>query len=189
MFKWQSMVGYVYPWKATVLENLIKQHVDSNTNCIEVGVLCGKSLMHLLEVGKPKHVFGIDPFTGKHQQTVQFKDLLDIDINYDTQYDYDRVTDHFKEFDNVTIIKDYSPLHNYEMPEIGYAFIDGNHYYDNVLADAEWIYSLMQKGIMVFDDYDLDGVAEALDVFAEKHNLTISTSDNRELAWILVKKG
>ena len=61
MLKWQSHCWLSIPEKAICIEELIKEHVDENTNCIEVGVFCGKSLMHLLENSKPKHVFAIDP--------------------------------------------------------------------------------------------------------------------------------
>jgi len=65
MLKWQSTIGFFNPEKALTVEELIKTYVTPDTNCIEVGVFCGKSLMHLLEVGNPKHVFAIDPFEGK----------------------------------------------------------------------------------------------------------------------------
>lgn len=193
MLKWQSTVGYLFPEKAIIIEQLIKEHVNENTNCIEVGVFCGKSLMHLLETSKPKHVFAIDPFEGNVVQTVMHDDFFGLEIDRTQHYQYDKVVKKFDEFDNVTIIKDYSPLENYLMPEIGYAFIDGNHGKDSVLKDAEWIYSLMSEGVMVFDDYAIEGVEEALKIFARKHNLKIhlSTPENylNTVAWILVKKG
>jgi hypothetical protein len=186
MKKWQTMAGYVYPWKAELLEHLISTHVDKNTNCLEIGVLCGKSLMHLVETCTPKHVYAVDPFIEMHRQATTSSTGITIDIDYHSQYSYDRVSKKFKDFDNVTIIKGYSPLYDYDLPEIGYAFIDGNHHKDCVIDDINWVYSLMKNGIIVFDDYDLDGVAEAIDEFIEKHNLSVHVSDNNQLAWVLV---
>ena len=193
MLKWQSTVGFLFPEKAICIEELIKEHVDENTNCIEVGVFCGKSLMHLLENSKPKHVFAIDPFERNVVQSVMHDDFFGLEIDRTPHYQYDKVIKKFDEFDNVTFIRDYSPLENYPMPEIGYAFIDGDHSKESVLKDAEWIYSLMTEGVIVFDDYAIEGVKEALNIFAQKYNLEINLSKpNHHLntvAWILVKKG
>lgn len=190
MKKWQTIAGYVHPWKAELLEHLINTYVNSDTNCLEIGVLCGKSLMHLLETRTPKHVYAVDPFTTTHRQTVTSPTFgMSFDLNYDHYYSFDRVSKKFEEFDNVTIIEGYSPLYEYDMPEIGYAYIDGNHHKDSVSADAEWVYSLMNHGIMVFDDYDLDGVEEALDEFVKTYNLSVHLSENNQLAWVLVNKG
>jgi len=191
MLKWQSTIGFFNPEKASVIEELIKTYVTPDTNCIEVGVLCGKSLMHLLEVGNPKHVFAIDPFEGNIQQTL--KSVIDMDIDYSMHYQYDKVLRRFKDFDNVTFYKDYSPLTDQTFPDIGYAFVDGNHSKESVLKDAEWIYSLMNKGIIVFDDYAIEGVKNALVYFAEKYKLEICISKpsyrENTIAWIIVEKG
>ena len=147
--------------------------------------------MHLLELGNPKHVFAIDPFEGNIQQTL--KSVIDLDIDYSMHYKYDKVVRRFKDFDNVTFYKEYSPLTDQTFPDIGYAFIDGNHSKESVLKDAEWIYSLMNKGVIVFDDYAIEGVKNALVYFAEKYKLEICISKpsyrENTIAWIIVEKG
>ena len=193
MLKWQSTIGFLNPEKASIIENLIKTHVSADTNCIEVGVFCGKSLMHLLEVGNPKHVFAIDPFEGNVKQTVNTITGMNIDIDYNMHYKYDKVLRRFKDFDNVTFYKEYSPLTDQTFPNIGYAYIDGNHGKQEVLDDADWIYSLMSNGVIVFDDYAIEGVKDAVSYFAEKYKLEVCLSDptNSEntIAWILIEKG
>jgi len=192
MLKWQSTIGFLNPEKSSIIEELIKTHVTPDTNCIEVGVFCGKSLMHLLEVGNPKHVFAIDPFEGN----VNFTAITvtgGIDIDYNMHYKYDKVLRRFKDFDNVTIYKEYSPLTDQTFPDIGYAYIDGNHCKQEVLDDAEWIYSLMNKGVIVFADYSIESVKEALNIFAEKYKLEVCFSKpiyrENTIAWIIVEKG
>ena len=147
--------------------------------------------MHLLELGNPKHVFAIDPFEGNIQQTL--KSVIDLDIDYSMHYKYDKVVRRFKDFDNVTFYKEYSPLTDQTFPDIGYAFVDGNHTKENVLKDAEWIYSLMTNGIIVFDDYAIEGVKNALVYFAEKYKLELVVSNptyrENTIAWIIVEKG
>ena len=191
MLKWQSTIGYFNPEKASAVENLIKNNVTLDTNCIEVGVFCGKSLMHLLEVGNPKHVYGIDPFEGGTSQTVS--SIIDIDLNFDNHYKYDKVLRKFKDYDNVTLYKEYSPMTDKTFPDIGYAFIDGDHSSQSVLKDAEWIYSIMKKGVIVFDDYAMPEVKQAIDTFADKHRLIINLSNptypENKIAWIMIEKG
>lgn len=191
--KWKSTLGFFHPEKASVVQTIIEQYVTSETNCVEIGVLCGKSLMHLVEHSNPNHVYAIDPFEGGTQQQLSLDNIMMVEVNYNEHYDFDKVTKKFQDYDNVTIIKGYSPLHDYDMPDIGYAFIDGNHTKEHVIADAEWVYSCMQEGVMIFDDYGIEGVEEAVKEFATKYNLDINLSETptpqTTIAWILVKKG
>ena len=182
-YKWQSMVGFLYPSHASILDKLIKKYVNEETICLEIGVFCGKSLMHLLEIGKPKYVYAIDPFEGQPTQDISYGEI-DLRIDYANQYQYNKVIKHFKDFDNLTIIKGYSPLPDLELPRIGYAFIDGNHGYKEVLADADWVYTLMDKGVIVFDDYEKEGTSQAVSEFCEKNCLELEVSDCGEIAWI-----
>ena len=51
----------------------------------------------------------------------------------------------------------------------------------------------MSNGVIVFDDYAIEGVKDAVSYFAEKYKLEVCLSDptNSEntIAWILIEKG
>lgn len=190
--KWKSTPGYFHPDKASIVEGLINDTVTSETNCVEIGVLCGKSLMHLVEHSNPNHVYAIDPFEGQQTQELTLDGILMVEVDFSKTYDYDKVCNKFKEYDNVTIIKGFSPIYDLDLPDIGFAFIDGDHSKESVSRDAEWIYSKMSKGLIVFDDYALEGVADAVEEFAQKHQLEVHKSNppsvQTTIAWIFIEK-
>lgn len=190
--KWKSTPGYFHPDKASIVEGLIKDNVTSETNCVEIGVLCGKSLMHLVEHSNPNHVYAIDPFEGQQTQELTLDGILMVEVDFSKTYDYDKVLKKFDDYKNVSVIKGYSPMYDLDLPDIGFAFIDGDHSKESVSKDAEWIYSKMSKGLIVFDDYALEGVADAVEEFAEKYSLNVHKSNppsvQTTIAWIFIEK-
>jgi len=198
--KWFSTVGYFHQDKALTVRKLMDQYITQDSVCVEIGVFCGKSLMHLVENSSPKRIIAVDPFEGQVSDTIvghaiefhtETDHTMQFDfgtVDYNVHYDYDKVKRMFKDYPHVELIKAYSPIPDLELPIIDFAFIDGDHTLSGIINDLEWIYPV-SDGVIVIDDIAILDVRQGVEAFCEQHNLTYHQTAGTDIAWIITEKG
>lgn len=182
------MLGYLNYEKAQTIQKLINEYVNDNSVCLEIGIYCGKSLMHLLAHSNPKKVIGIDPFIENVPDSdihipLQ-KDMLGaLGTVQHTGYKFETVKSLFEEFNNVEIVKAFSPVLDLELQALNYVYIDGDHSYESVLADLRWVYP-KTDGVIILDDIHMDSVRSALEDFGKPYEVSKEQFEGNQIAWI-----
>ena len=154
--------------KGKLLQLQELEHLAENItgNIIEIGSFLGRATIIMargLVRGKGGKIFTIDPHTNND---IQYQKL----INNIKQCPFR---------DHVQVIRDYSyrvwenkqPKIIFKQP-VDMIFIDGNHWYEDVKRDTEWIQLVRKGGVVAFHDYCLrwkHGVVRAVKEYWE-HN-------------------
>jgi len=146
--------------------NQLLQSVDGNY--LEIGVYYGETFFELAKKNPTRKLYGIDPFisdgwTGQHKGT-QLSEAEQV------------CNQKMKEFPNTFIFKATSKQFA-GMPadikgfNISTVFIDGSHWYDDVVIDTDLAIKMIGKkpGIIIYDDLHIGGVRDALKQGLEKY--------------------
>jgi len=149
--------------------------IKENDVCAEIGVWKGETSELILKK-HPQKLHLIDPYI--HQDYIGRK--YSIDYGFDMDEMYEMVTDKFKNNENVVLHREKSIDVDFPNEYFDWIYIDGNHSYDEVLADLNHYYPLVKKGgYLCGDDYgwtDVNcskGPKPAVDYFVENNNLEI----------------
>jgi len=123
----------------------------------EVGVWRGEFSRRLLETARPEKLYLIDPW----EFQAEFGDCWYGGLRAKSQADmdaiHDEVRDAFGSRPDVVIARGYSVdvLGGYPDGRFDWIYIDGNHYYDPVLADLRLARAKVRPGgLITGDDYD-----------------------------------
>jgi hypothetical protein len=136
----------------------------------EVGVWKGDFSARLLSGAKPRLLFLIDPWRQLEQEGAFYsmgQDEMDaahraVSTRFSRQIEKGRVQ--IKRESSLEAAK--------QLPELDWAYIDGDHRYEGVLADLQAFWTLLKpKGCLAGDDYSVegwweDGVTRAVEEFA-----------------------
>ena len=132
------------PDKRQCILNLINE----NTVCAEIGVWKGDFSRKIIK-NNPKHLYLIDPW--KYQEyegrwySIEQEKMENI---------YQNVKRDFLNFQNVSIIRDFSENVKFQKEMLDLIYIDGNHSYEFVLKDLNHYYKFMKKkSYITGDDY------------------------------------
>ena len=112
-------------------------------NLVEIGVLNGENVRHLLSSSKDAHVTGIDPIVPDSMSPNLVGSVSKIRQN----------TKEWKE--RFTFIQDYSynVVDEFENGSINMLFIDGSHHYDDVSRDLDdYYHKVKYKGFILMHD-------------------------------------
>ncbi len=157
------------------LANIMKYAAYSEQiegDVVEFGVFNGGSLEFIRECLPGKKIYGIDSFEG-------LPESLEWEIHKkgEMQSDYDMVKTHFDQFDNVEILKGFSPVIFEKLPKdlkISFCHIDVD-LYSSVTDACKFFYPLMvDGGVMIFDDYKwgtTPGAAKAIHDFFDNEKV------------------
>jgi hypothetical protein len=159
-----------YTLSGHVYTPIIAYLKESKGNYLEIGVFNGIGL-HTVATAYPKKLCeAVDPFiedgyttsssgcsTGAHMDTQQKSTMAyinkckNVNLNIMTSHEY------FKNLTSKKIAK----------LNIGAVLIDGNHHYEFVVNDYQLAMAVLanKKGLIVFDDTQVDGVSQALEEF------------------------
>ena len=149
---------------------------DKPINYLEIGAFYGGNLVSVAE-SYAKHpwskMYVIDPWE-------TYEDYHEYEnINFDNVYkSFCDNTEHFKDKLVVTRGYSYDELPKFQNDFFDMIYIDGNHDYAYVLADAILSFAKLKVGgVMIFDDYDYDwlGVCEAVSTFMVHHNSRVQS--------------
>ena len=145
-----------------------------NLNYLEIGCYNGDSIAELARMYPNRIIYAIDPF------------IEDGFTSHDTgvnqgEYMSQQETNtrrNIEGLENVVLFKmtsqDFSEMLTDEMVKlmnIGHVLVDGSHHYKDVVIDCELSARLFnsRSGIIVFDDANLPGVAQARTEFGKKY--------------------
>jgi predicted O-methyltransferase YrrM len=146
----------------------------NSLNYLEIGCYNGDSIAELARMYPNRIIYAIDPF------------IEDGYTSHDTGVDRGEymsqqeanTRQNIEGLENVVLFKmtsqEFSEMLTDEMVElmnIGHVLVDGSHHYEDVVVDYELATRLFngKQGIVVFDDADLPGVAQARTEFGEKY--------------------
>lgn len=129
---------HIWGWMAPIeLEWLMSQAREMDSVC-EVGSLHGRSAFALL-TACPGPVYCVDPWDDEYDQC------------------YGSFMKSCGHFPNLHTVRGYSPAAIENVPEIDMSFIDGNHDYDQVVADIDALLPKTRRLICGHDYINADG--------------------------------
>ena len=128
-------------------------------NCLEIGCYGGATTARMVRVAREygRVVLGVDPYTGR---TDYWKENLPL-----THKEFLRTTESWREEGLLKFLKDYSQSEEArcfveDYAPYSFVFVDGDHNYDEVLADLRLVMPLT-NGIICLDDWFLRSVKDA----------------------------
>lgn len=149
--------------KKRIKENVRRsmlQTLPKGGNCIEIGVWRGEFTRMLLDELEPERLTLIDPWMNFDER----KHAFDGSTNTDT---FERIFLEVKQkfqqeitAGQVAIKRALSSVALSEIEEdsLDFAYLDGDHSYDGVMADLEGVFPLMKVGgVIMMDDYHRRG--------------------------------
>ena len=151
--------------------NFFKTHLDQlNTNYLEIGVYRGESIRDLAIAFPNKTIIGVDPFiedgnTTHDSMVAQGGALLtQRELTFNGIKNLTNVK--FYEMTSEKFYKELTPSLIDEL-NVGSVYIDGSHWYDDVVVDYKLALDLIGKksGIVCFDDLHIEGVVKACNEF------------------------
>lgn len=157
------MNGLSTPRTASLL-NMAAYCMDEGERYVEVGVFTGFTLLSA-GYDNGKVVLGIDSFDtegkdssiGSHMDSSLIRSRLKINCERFSHIRYQVVESDFRKVDLSEM-------------KTGVAYIDGRHDYKSVIENLQWLEpSLAEDAVIVFDDPDCDGVADAITDWVHDH--------------------
>jgi hypothetical protein len=158
------------------LSNLIKK-LDPNVVGAEIGVWKGENILKLLsECSNIDKIFGIDPYE-PYGNWNRFVDMSSLEMakNY--------ALENISNLDNAELIIKTSldASKDFADDSLDFVFIDGNHSFESAYMDIiTWYPKLKVGGLFSGDDFNIDGVNDALFKFKRENGMTheIHISEN-----------
>ena len=134
--------------------------IGTNKLVVEIGSYRGVTARRIARAGNK--VICIEPFMGEYDKSKVSKELA---VTNTVKRDFIKNTKDLP----ITLIEDYSynAIKNFDK-EIDVLIIDGEHSYNGIKRDIEWIKFVKPCGIIAFHDYGLKqfpGIKDAVDEF------------------------
>jgi hypothetical protein len=152
----------------TVYRFLLENLQNFPGNHLDIGVFDGDGIAELASAYPNKIIYGVDPFI-EDGHTVGLTGVnKGEDMISQEEKTKNRLLAYQNAFLNVMTSKEFLELITHEQIEImniNSVFIDGSHWYDDVLIDMQLAVKLIgkNKGIITFDDLNKDEVMKAYD--------------------------
>lgn len=152
-----------------------KKNLKGNLVGVEIGVASGRNSYNILKNLDMKHLYLIDPFE-RYEDYRNQKKSSNLSV-------FEKKARKRLNFDNVTIIKDFSSKAIDSIPtNLDFVYIDGNHDYKFVKNDIKLYYPKVKKGgIIGGHDFNanFEGVARAVLEFIDEtgHKLLGNETD------------
>lgn len=128
----------IWGWMAEIELNWLMEQASTMDSVCEIGSLHGRSAFALL-TACPGPVYCVDPWDDEGDHC------------------YPSFMSSCGHFPNLRAIRGYSPAAIERVPEVDMAFIDGNHDYDQVVADIDAMLPKTRKLICGHDFVNADG--------------------------------
>jgi hypothetical protein len=147
-------------------------------NYLEIGVYHGETFFEIAKANPTTKVYGIDPFisdgwTGQHKGTV----LSDAEV---------ACNEKLLQFPNAHIFKSTSKQFagspfDAKGFNISVVFVDGSHWFDDVLIDTELAMKLIgqKKGLLIYDDLHIAEVRRGIKEATDKYPNLVALEDSR----------
>lgn len=149
------------------LSNLIKK-LDSNAVGVEIGVWKGENVLKLLsECSNIDKIFGIDPYE-PYGNWNRFVDMSSLEMA--KKHAIQILSDISKA--ELIIKTSLDASKDFEDNSLDFVFIDGNHSFESAYTDiVTWYPKLKVGGLFSGDDFNRDGVNDALFKFKRENNM------------------
>lgn len=137
-------------------------------NHLDIGVFDGDGMASLAAAYPDKTIYGIDPFI-EDGNTTQLTDVeRGGEMVKQEERTVSRLEPYKNTFLNIMTSKEFLDLLTPEtinIMNINSVFVDGSHWYEDVLTDAELAFKLIgnNKGMITFDDLNNPDVKKAYD--------------------------
>jgi len=166
---------------ASSVYNFFKEKLkETDHNYFEIGVYFGDGVYELAKNFPDKKIYCVDPFIEDGYTVADSK----IEKGQSLNPQRENALKLFGECSNITLYETTSQqfLKNLTKQQINefnvsYVFIDGDHSYDGASNDYVLAMKLIanKKGVIVFDDTDLPGVGQAIQVFKRSYKDRITS--------------
>lgn len=152
---------------------------------IEVGVAKGETSAYLLDkCPNIEKLFGVDPYL-PYEDWCRFID--EKEINLQESIAIDNLKSYMDRFEFMKTTSEEA-IKSFAPGSVDYVFIDGDHSYDQTLADLKMYYPLIRSGGILFGhDINLSSVRDAIEKFREDNKIRIPINTIRNNAWFWTK--
>ena len=125
-----------------------KNLIDKNLKALEIGSFEGRSAYYFLTTLKNLKLYCIDTWKGSEEQGIQNWNNVEKNFDINMKYFQERFVK-FKGSSSLWYQDNKDKINYFDL-----IYIDGSHYFKDVLYDAENCWKFLKpKGIMMFDDY------------------------------------
>lgn len=166
-FEWVNHIPKDHSIGDVQIRELFKWASSVEGNAIEIGSFYGRSTVVIaagLKVGSRGKVFAIDPHKNRYGS---FEKCVN-NINQSGFSDHVEIVRGKSE----DVLKSKTPKELFQS-NIGLLFIDGNHTYEGIKIDLQWIKLVNRGGVILFHDYSVNkypGIVRAITEYQETHN-------------------
>ena len=152
---------------------------------IEVGVAKGETSAYLLEkCPNIEKLYGVDPYL-PYEDWCRFID--EKEINLQEEIAINNLLPYMNRFEFMKMTSE-NAIKSFAPGSVDYVFIDGDHSYEQTLADLNMYYPLVRSGGILFGhDINLNSVRDAVNDFREKNKIRIPINTIRNNAWFWTK--
>lgn len=173
----------------------IKQESPSIASAVEVGTWRGDFSVIMMEILKPEQFFAVDPYA-------LFPGMVSAPgSEYNTQHSLDQLAGKVSarlQALGGKLVRDKSvdACTQFSDNSLDMVYIDGDHTYAGVVQDIEsWWPKVKAGGYLCGDDYGAGktgkgfeyGVVEAVDEFAQEHDLDLKIYQSGQSQWLIKK--
>ena len=152
---------------------------------IEVGVAKGETSAYLLkECPNIEKLYGVDPYL-PYEDWCRYID--EKEINLQESIAIDNLKSYMDRFEFMKMTSE-DAIKSFAPGSVDYVFVDGDHSYEQTLADLNMYYPLVRSGGIFFGhDINLESVRKALEEFREENKIRIPINVIRNNAWFWTK--
>jgi len=165
-------------------DKLIDNLNQNNYSSLEIGVFNGAGTALIGRTFPKRKIYAVDPFIEDGNTNWITKVEKGNLLNKQKENFYNNI----KDLSNVVLFEETSEEFSKKINKekinemnIGWVIIDGDHNYEQVIIDCELAIKLIDKkensGI-IFDDLHIPDVQKAIDVFTEKYNNIIASTEH-----------
>ena len=148
----------VYHTKRAIGWSYFASFIKEDSIGLEIGVDMGDGLARILE-RKPRIIYAIDPWVAWDDEWSDSQNMMDARFKF--------VCNKYSANESVVILRETSDeFFRTNGPQLDWAYIDGDHSYEQCLRDIINSYdSLLSGGVIAIDDKNQPGVNRAINEF------------------------
>ena len=161
IYKWIEHIPSDHSVGDAQIRELFKWASTIDGNAVEIGSFYGRSTVVIgygLKIGQKGKVFAIDPHQNRYNSFIKCSEY----ISKTTCKEHIQIVRDLSE----NVLKTKSPKEIFESP-VNLLFIDGDHSYEGIKKDLNWIDVVPRGGVIILHDYSskYPGIIQAINEF------------------------